>query len=240
MLPTIAIPTFEVKLPSTEKKIKLRPFLVKEEKLLLMAAQSKEQSEIINTTKDVIAACILDSTNINDLTFFDIDYLFVVLRARSIGESVEVEMTCNHVNDNGDRCGQIFPIEVDITKIHIVKDKKLANKIMLTDDVGVQMKYPKYNTVKAIMTDPNVYERRINLICASIDFIYDKEKVYSTKDYLKEDLLKFLDNLTKEQEEKLGVWIDNFPYMELRISKACPRCKFNHELTYKDFTSFFF
>lgn len=240
MLPTVATPTFEVVLPSTNKKVRLRPFLVKEEKLLLIAAYSKDTNEIINTTKDVVSACFIDKdVNINDLTFFDMDYLFVALRAKSVGETIEVQLTCNHKVE-GNKCSQIFPVNMDITKIHVVKDDKIQNRIMISDDVGVQMKYPKYSTIKKIMSDDNEIEKKTNLICASIDFIYDKEKIYSSKDYTKEDLLKFIENLTKQQEKKLNAWVDSFPYLELRVEKECPKCKFNHKLSYKDFTSFFF
>jgi len=238
-LPTIAVPTFEVKIPSTGKAAKFRPFLVKEEKLLLIAAQTKEELEVINTTIQIIEnCCISKDVKIDELPFFDIDYLFIMLRSKSIGENVEINLTCNRLVD-GQKCGQVFPAEVDLTKTKIKKNKILESKIELTNQIGVKMKYPKYSEMKRIMGDENIVDKKFDLICASIEFVYDKDNVYTTKDYAPEDFSRFIDSLTNAQLAKLEEWIYNFPSFEIDIKQKCPKCGHNHNIKTGDFTSFF-
>jgi hypothetical protein len=239
-LPTLTLPTFKVKLPSDGKTYKFRPFLVKEEKLLLIAAQSKEASEIISTTKQIISSCCLSpELNINDLPFFDMDYLFVILRSKSIGETIDINLTCNHLKEDGTKCGTVFPAVIDTSKIEVVKNK-VENKILLTDTVGVQLKYPKYSAMKTYMSEMDPYTRKMKIIYGSVDYLFDSEKVYSSKDFTTEDFDAFFDQLTTQQVSKLDEWIENLPYFQISLDVHCPKCNYEHKLKYKDFSSFFF
>lgn len=239
-LPKLSVPTYNVTLPSNGKTIRVRPFLVKEEKMLLMAAQSKDPSDIINTTKQVITNCLVDDdVNVDSIPFFDIDYLFIALRAKSISESIEVQFTCNHkVDDN--KCGAVFAVDLDIANVAIVKDETILSRVPITDKVAIQFKYPKYSAVKKILSGENAFEHKTKLIQASIDYIIDGENIYQANEYSKEDFDEFFENLTKSQLEKLEEWVDNFPSFEVKAEKTCPRCGFDHKLRYKDFNSFFF
>lgn len=240
-LPTLTLPTFNVKLPSSGKSYKFRPFLVKEEKLLLMAAKSKETEEIIATTKQIIASCSLNpDLNINDLPFFDIDYLFIILRSKSVGETIDITLTCNHIKPEGEKCSTLFPAVIDTSKIEVIKNPKVENKIMLTDTTGVQLKYPKYSSMKMYMTEPDPFTRKMKVIYGSVDYIFDSEKTYSAKDFSKEEFEAFFDQMTSQQIKKLDKWIDNLPYFQISLDVTCPKCGFDHKLKYKDFTSFFF
>ena len=239
-LPQVTTPTYDVTIPSSGKTIKIRPFLVKEEKLLLMATQSKDTNEIISTVRQVINNCLVDSdVTVDNLAFFDIDYLFIALRAKSIGETVELQFTCNATNEEGNRCGQIFPVEVDISKAHVVKDKELEDKVWITDTIGVKFKYPKYSVMRSLADVQDPYEQKSRMIYACIDFIFDKDNVYSVKDYTKEDFEKFFDSLTVAQLEKLEEWVDNLPTFAVDLEKKCDKCGFNHKIRYDDFASFF-
>lgn len=239
-LPQVTTPLYDIVIPSTGKSVRIRPFLVKEEKLLLMATQSKDTNEIISTVKQVISNCLVDGdVNVNDLAFFDMDYLFIALRAKSIGETVELQFTCNSVTPEGQKCGHIFPVDVDISKAHIVKDETLEEKTWITDTVGVKFKYPKYGVMRALADIEDPFEQKSKMIHACIDFIFDKDKVYSVKDYTKEDFEKFFDNLTVAQLEKLEKWVDGLPTFAVDLEKTCDRCGFNHKIRYNDFTSFF-
>lgn len=239
-LPKLSVPTYNITLPSTGKTIRVRPFLVKEEKMLLMAAQSKDPSDIINTTKQIITNCLIDDdVNVDSIPFFDIDYLFIALRAKSISESIEIKFTCNHkVND--DKCGAVFEVDLDIANVVIVKDETIPSRVYITDKIAVQFKYPKYSAVKKIMSGENAFEHKTKLIQASIDYIIDGENIYQANEYSKEDFDEFFDNLTKSQLEKLELWVDNFPTFEVKADKTCPRCGFDHKLRYREFNSFFF
>ena len=237
-LPKIDVPILELPLPSSGKIVHARPFTVKEEKLLLQAAQSKDTQEIIKTTKQVINNCIYDDTvEVSTLPFFDIDYLFIALRAKSIGETIEMNYSCNHVI-NGEKCGGVFPVQLNISKATILKNEEVEQKIMLSADVGVMMKYPSYDAMKVIISD-TAYDKRIRLIYNSIDYIFDKQQVYSSKDMDKEKIVAFVDDLTQANLSKLEAWVDNLPYFEIKTEKACPKCGFVHNIKYKDFSSFF-
>jgi hypothetical protein len=150
MIPKITVPTYEVFLPSTGKPVKIRPFLVKEEKLLLMAIHSNDTDEIIKTTIQTVQNCVLDKkVDVSKLPFFDIDYLFIALRAKSIGESIEVRFTCNFI-DNNNVCGNTFKSEIDISNCRIRKDESIGTEIPLGQGVTVKMRYPSYGEMKKI------------------------------------------------------------------------------------------
>jgi len=237
-LPKIDLPTYEIKLPSNNKVVKIRPFLVREEKLLLMALQSDDDIEIINTTKQVINNCLIDSdVNIDSLPFFDVDYLFIALRAKSIGEAIEVKFTCNNtVNDRS--CGNNFPAKIDISNCEIVKDEHLTPLIDL-GKIKVKMKYPSYTTMKLILDNDDVMNKKISVIAGSIDQVIDGDSVHTTKDLTQEAIIEFIESLTKEQFSKLEYFIDNFPSFVIRTKATCNKCGFEHHLSYSDFASFF-
>jgi len=238
-LPTINAPTYYIKLPSSGQKIRIRPFLVKEEKILLIAAESKDTNEIINATKQVISNCILDNdVNINDLVFFDVDYLFIALRAKSVGETIEMNFVCNNVVDDN-KCGNIFPVALDISNAEIIQNLEVKDKIDLDNGIGAKMKYPKYSVMKQIVDDENQMDKKHRMIYSSIDYIYNKDKIFSSKEFSREDFDKFIEGLTKTQFEKLEGWVDNFPTFAITAEKDCSKCGHHHSIKYDEFTSFF-
>lgn len=237
MLPKLDVPMFEVILPSTEKKLTVRPFTVKEEKLLLMAANSKDPNDIITATKQVVNNCIVDKNiNIDTLPFFDIDYLFITLRAKSVGEVVDMNFTCNQMVD-GKLCGGIFPVQLDITKATII-NRNIEKKRPLSAKVGAMMKYPTYATLKRITSKPDL-DIKLKTIVASIDYLYDDTKIYPVKDMKPGELEGFVDNLTQSQLEVLEEWVDKFPSFFIETKTKCPKCGFEHDIKYSDFESFF-
>lgn len=240
MIPQLSVPIYDVFLPSSGKQIKIRPFLVKEEKLLLMAAQSKDPADIINTTKQIISNCLIDKdVSVDQMPFFDVDYLFLTLRAKSISENIDVNFNCNNTSD-GRKCGAVFPVNLDISKASITRDENLKDEIWLTASTGVKMKYPKYSVMKKIVSDETVLDKRIRVIQACIDSIFDDKQSIMSNEMSQEDMDNFTDNLTTAQLDKLGVWVESLPELAIRIEKQCPSCGFNHKIVYKDFTSFFF
>jgi len=238
-LPKISVPTYSVTLPSTGKEVRIRPFLVKEEKLLLMAAQSKDVNEIIHATLQAITNCLIDDDiDASKLPFFDVDYLFIALRAKSIGESIEINFTCNNVVDE-EKCAQIFPVNLDISKAVIVKDESQIAKIKLSESVGVGMKYPNYTAMKSTLSSELEMDRKIRMIYNSLDFIWNGDDVTNVIDVSFEDFNTWIEDLTDSNFAKLESWVDHLPTFEIVTSKECPRCKFNHHIHYDDFQSFF-
>lgn len=240
MLPKIDVPIYELKIPSNGKEIKVRPFLVKEEKLLLMAAESSDINEIIRTTKQIINNCIVEGeADVDKLPFFDIDYLFIALRAKSISETVEVRFTCNHVKPDGETCKNKFDTQIDISKAEIIKSD-IPMVYELGGKVSVKMKYPSYSIMKVIDEKGNALDRKINIIINCIDQIVKAEKVYSSKDYSKEDLREFVENLTEENYKKLEGFTQNFPTFAIKLKHQCNKCDYDHNIEYTDFESFFY
>jgi len=238
MLPKIDLPIYEIKLPSSGKPLKVRPFVVKEEKLLLMALESSDEKDIIETTKQVVNNCIIDKIDIDKIPFFDMDYIFITLRAKSVGENIEVKYTCyNEVN--GISCDNTFPAKIDVMNYTLIKNENIKDKIQLTGSLSVKMKYPSYTVMRFLESDMGNFDKKINIIAECIDVVADKDKVYTRKDYTNEELIDFIENLPQQQYKKLEEFIDNFPTFSITSKAVCPKCKFEHELDYRDFTDFF-
>lgn len=238
-LPKIDVPTYDLTLPTTGQTLTLRPFNVKEEKLLLIALESKDQNEIQTTVKQVVNNCIVSGKfDVNKAAFFEVDFIFIFLRAKSIGDKVAVKLTCNNVLETGDRCGNIFPAELDISNCELVDDNHIDNDIQLGDGKGVRMKYPGYGAMKRIDGGRDI-DRAINLVISSIDYIYDKDGIYSSKDHTREELQEFIEGLTESNFRKLEEFTQNFPSFAVRIDAACNKCGFEHSVRYTDFADFF-
>lgn len=204
-----------------------------------MAVEAGDAEEIVKTVKQVINNCILNGdVNIDKLPFFDIDYIFIFLRAKSIGESVEVNVTCNNELEDGRRCGNVFEADMDIAKVDIIKNENLNDDIKLDRNKGVKMKYPTYSLMKHLEAVAPIDKKTV-IIVNSIDRIYDEKGMYSAKDYTKEQLTEFVEGLTEEKYKKLEEYVDNFPTFAARLDVKCPKCGFEHHVRYTDFTDFF-
>lgn len=238
-LPTIDLPTFELTIPSTGKVIKARPFVVKEEKLLLMAAASQNIADVINTTKQVIGNCIIEGeVKIDELPYFDIDYLLIALIGKSIGETVDVKFKCKNMVE-GKECGNIFPVKIDVTNVKVIKDDAIPFEIPLSGTMKVKMKYPTYAMAKAVVDADTDLDKTILMIIASIQYIQDKEKVYTMKDTTPKELKEFVEGLPQEKFDRLKLFVDNLPNFVVTSEATCDKCGFEHKLEYNDFESFF-
>lgn len=238
-IPKIDVPVYDVKLPSNGKTVRIRPFLVKEEKLLLMAIESKDNENIIKTTKQVINNCIVSGDlDLDKMPFFDIDYLFIALRAKSIGEKIETSYVCNNVVD-GQKCGGVFEASIDISNCVIEKNDDITMDIVLSGKLSIKMKYPSYSIMKMITGNENNFQKKVRIISSCIERIVNGDKIYSSKDFSKEELVEFIDGLTHEQYAKLEAFVDNLPSFAIESSGICGKCGFEHKIKYTDFTRFF-
>lgn len=237
-LPKIELPIYDLTIPSTEKVIQIRPFKVKEEKLLLIAAESNDPDEMINATKQVVNNCVVsEKFDIEKLPYFDVDYIFIALRAKSVGDKIEMKYTCNAVNEEGKTCGGSFDAEFDISNVHVVTNGETL-KIDL-GNITMKMKYPNYTVMKAISDKDSVIDRKIKLIAACVDVVTQGDKVYTRKDFTEKEMVNFIENLTESQYKKLEVFVDNLPYFIVKLEKDCPKCGFHHVMEYNDLTDFF-
>lgn len=240
MLPKIDVPTYELTLPSNGKKVLFRPFLVKEEKMLLMAAQTKDPEEIIKSTKQVLNNCILsEDVDITKLPFFDVDYMFITLRAKSIGETVKVNFICLNPQEDGSKCQGKFAIDLDILNVGLDKNEEQTLNIQFNDDLIFTMKYPTYDTMKTLDKKSNALDIKIKTIMACTEKIFTKGQYYTSKDFTPEELQNFIEGLTQEQFQKLDDFISNFPSFYINGEGTCPECGKYHYVRYKDFINFF-
>ena len=168
-----------------------------------------------------------------------IDFLFIFLRAKSIGESVEVNLTCNNTLEDGKRCGHTFPTQMDIANHEVVFNENLGNTVQLDKNSGVRMKYPNYSLAKKL-DDASDFEKKTKVILNSIEHIYDAKGTYSAKDYSTKELQDFIEGLTEANFKKLEEWVDSFPTFVVKLSADCPKCGYHHEVRYSDFADFFY
>ena len=242
MLPKIDVPTHEVKLISTGKPVRFRPFLVKEQKLFLMANEQTDAKEAINTIRQVLKNCMLDDIDIDNLPTFDLEYLFMNLRARSVEEVVNLKYKCNNKvpDENGEekQCTGIVEFDINILDIEPTIHENHTNKIQITEDVGVCMKYPTFEMVQQYETlDENQIMSKVLIDC--IDYVYDKEQVYHAKDTPKEELENFVDSLQQKDVEKFRAFFDTVPEIKKDVSFDCPKCKYHEDITIKGIQNFF-
>ena len=235
-LPQAQAPRYKLTIPSTNKAVTYRPFLVKEEKALLIAQQSEDPDTMIETLKSVIESCVMDKISVNDLAIFDVEYIFTQLRAKSVGEIVDIILKCDECTDEK----ATVKYTIDLTKVKVEVPKGHQKTIPLFNDVGAIMKYPTLDIIKKMEGINNTdIELVFEIICQCIDSIYDSEEVYPTKEQRPEEVREFVNNLTQEQFGKLQAFFDTMPKLEENVKYTCPLCKKNHEKVIKGLESFF-
>jgi len=231
-LPTITTPTYRVTLPSNDKRIEFRPFLVKEEKILLMALESEDENEMKNAMVQILSNCVYTKDiDFLELPVFDIEYLFLQLRIKSVGEKAEPYIKCSN-------CGDSFPISIDISKIKPRKTKKDAsNKFMLDDTgtLGVTLKYPSLDSAFTLENDSDYFKVLVN----GIDEIFTQEEVFKASDHTEEELNTFVDSIQTSQLEKILEFYKNMPVLEHKAKCKCPKCKNEFTITLRGLQDFF-
>lgn len=235
MLPTIEIPRFETVLPSTKKKIEFRPYLVKEEKILMIASESKDEKQILKAIKDMVRACTFDKINPDDLTVFDLEYLFLKLRAKSVGESSKIKLKC-------EACASFTDTSINLDEIEPTIDPGFANnRIMLTDDIGVTIKLVSVRAISRIdLSDKgNSVNRVMELLAASIETVFDKKGVYAADTLQKDELGTFIDSLNRQQLGKIEEYIKLLPKLEKTIEFKCSKCEKENSIILSGLQSFF-
>ena len=213
-LPTIAVPKYSLKIPSSGKEISYRPFLVKEEKILLIAMESEKEEEMISAIKDIIQNCVYDDLDVGNMPMFDIEYIFLQLRSKSKGEVIDMSFECN-------KCKKPIQTQIDLSTIEIIRTEGHDVKIPLSGDVGVIMKYPSMEIQSVIKKENTNVENIFTTISFCIESIWDKETVYSTKDHTKEELNQFLESLPDDAFTKLQNFFDTVPVLKHEIELKC-------------------
>jgi hypothetical protein len=242
MLPKLDIPIYETQLISNGQTVRYRPFLVKEQKLFLMAAESDDPKDTINAIKQVLRNCVLDDIDIENMATFDIEYLFLQLRARSIGEVVNLRFNCNNnVIEKGEeqKCGNLVKIDVNVLDVNPIKSENHTNKIQITEKIGVVLKYPTFGSIDFAGLDTQDMQQILNVIVSCIDFIYDDEQVYYAKDTKKEEMVEFIENMKQTDLEKISSFFTSLPKLKKEIHFHCDKCNYEEDITLEGVQSFF-
>jgi len=243
MLPKIDVPVYSVKLISNDKTLQFRPFTVKEEKLFLMANESEDLNSVVDTIKQILNNCILDEFDINSLPLFDIEYLFLNIRARSISEVINLKYKCNNnildeETKEEKKCNNVVEIDLNVLDIKPEKQESHTSKIEITERMGMVMKYPSFETLKNFDIE-NQSDSIIKTTIGCIDYIYDQDSIYYAKDNTEEELIEFVESMQAKDLEKIKTFFDTMPKMKRDIDFKCNKCGHEEKVELEGIQNFF-
>ena len=234
-LPKLDVPIYEMTVPSTDEKIKYRPFLIKEEKILLIAMESGENEDIVQSVKQIVSECTFNKLKLGDMPMFDVEYMFLNIRAKSVGEVSKLKVLCQ------DDKKTYANVEVDLSKIEVQVDDDHTNKIELTDEMGVIMKYPSIDSFSAAGIAEITASNMLDVIVACIAQIYDKkgEEVYDAKDSTQKELIDFVEQLNTKQFQEVQKFFDTMPKLRHEIMVKNPKTKNESKIVLTGLSDFF-
>ena len=233
-LPKLVAPTYDLELPSTGQKIKYRPFLVKEEKILLLAMESEDEKQMVNAVQTILKNCISTKLKIEDLSVFDIEYLFLNIRGKSVGEDMELNVTCP---DDGET---VVPITLNVEDIKVEKSDEHERIIPLTGTVSINMKYPSMEMFVQNNFAGNIKTEDVfDLASSCIDQVIDGDEVYEVKSFSKKEVTEFLDSLDTNQFLKIQKFFETMPKLKHTIKVTNPNTKKDNEIVLEGLASFF-
>lgn len=234
-LPKIAVPKYKLKLPSSGKEVFYRPFLVKEEKTLLMAIEGGDQADLTESVINIINACVDYDGDVRALPFFDIEYIFVQLRARSINNILELNLKHSSSNE----CQHVTPFKLNLEDVTVTMPKNKSNIIQITDDIGIKLKYPTINTVDELgeSIKSSQVDQVFRSLAVSVECVFDKEEVYD--DFTVDEMVEYLGNLNKEQFFKVIKFFEEMPTVSYDIKYKCEKCDKEEHIPMKGLQSFF-
>ena len=233
MLPILATPKYDMIVPSSGKAVTYRPYVVKEEKLLLIAMESKDEDQIEKAVINIIKACIESPININDLTTFDVEFIFITLRSKSVGEGIKLTPKCQH-------CEEVNEVTVDLEKVTVANLDDMVDKhIKLTDDISVDLKWATMNDRISSSDSKTETEAVIQMVAKSIETIYSGEEIHSTKDVAKKEVVEFVESLSTDQFQSIAEVLSKAPYLNYKLKYDCNKCGHDHVRELNGLADFF-
>jgi len=238
-LPKLDVPIYELELPLSKKKIRYRPFLVKEQKNLLMAIESSDSNTVQQSVRDILNNCtVTEGIDIDKLPIIDIEYYFINLRAKSVGEVVESKYRCNNIVDDKE-CGNIMEKNIDLTKVQVTFPENTESEIQLTSKISIKMKYPEFSVVKDSLKYEDINQVTFNMIAQSIEYIYDGEQFYYGHEAQPGEMLEFVEGMNQEQFSKVEKFLENLPKLKEDVNITSSKCGYNHTIEVEGLESFF-
>ena len=234
-LPKLNTPTYELEVPSTDEKIKYRPFLVKEEKILMMAMESKSNADITQAVKDIVQECTFNKVDISNMPMFDVEYIFLNIRSKSVGEVSKLKILCQ---DDGKTYADV---ELDLNEVKVQVGDDHTNKIELTEDMGLIMKYPTIDSFSETGIRDINPSNMLDVISTCILQIYEKngEKTYDPKDQTKKELTDFIEQLNTKQFKEVQKFFESMPKLKHEITIKNPKTKKESKITLTGLNDFF-
>lgn len=238
-LPRIDTPVYDLELPLSKKTIKFRPFLVKEQKNLMMAMEADDKETIEKNIRQVLTNCTLtEGIVIDKLPVIDVEYYFLNLRARSVGEIVENKYVCTNEVD-GVQCDNKMAVKFNILDVKVEFDPESSDEIKINDKIVIKMKYPEFSLVKKLSDKESAVDVAFEVVLDSIDYIYDGEQYYYAAETPKAELMEFIESLNQDQFSKLEEFFNHLPKMNKKIEMKCSKCGFDHTISMEGLESFF-
>jgi T4 bacteriophage base plate protein len=240
-LPIVVTPTYELILPSNKKPVKYRPFLVKEEKLLILAMESGDSAEIMNAVKDVLKNCIVTKgIKVDSLPSFDIEYLFLNIRAKSVGEFVELIVTCPDDNETQ------VEVRLDVTEIEVSIPQNHQSEIKVDDNITVKMKYPSLQqfvdenfNMTTKNTSKETIDKSFDIVASCLDMVYTKDESWSASDLSKKEIIDWLNTFDSNQFGKIELFFDTMPKLSHTLKVKNPKTNVENEIVLEGLSSFF-
>lgn len=257
-LPKLSTPTYQVKLPTTGKTYKFRPFLAREQKLLLMALESKDKEQMKQAMRDIIKVCFFEKVSVDTLAPFELEYLFIKLRAKSVGEAAELAFRCEQIvkkpvvgedltptgEFKEEECGGIIEVSVNLDDVELDMKRAKPNKIVIgkgdSGEVGVVMQYPTYEIAEQYdgLGEKNA-ERLMDFITDCVESVYEGETVYASKDLEKAELVEFIESIPLDKFQEIMEYLTSLPVLSKEVDLVCPKCKHHTKYTVEGLDGFF-
>ena len=237
-LPKLTTPTYELEIPSTDEKIKYRPFLVKEEKILMMAMETKNESDIVQAVKDIVTECTFNKVNLDIMPMFDVEYIFLQIRAKSVGEITKLKLLCP------DDKKSYAEVEIDLSKVEVHVDEDHTNNIVIDEKkkIGLVMSYPTINSVDPAEQKNNEgmkTKQMFEMLANTVYQVYEGDKIHSASDYSKDEMHKFLESLDAKTYQKINNFFDTMPKLKQDVEIENPNTKVKSKLTLAGIADFF-
>ena len=240
-IPKIDLPTYKLELKSIGKEVTFRPFVVKEEKILLMALESRDYETSLDAIKQIVRNCVLNELDIESLPLYEIEYLFLNLRARSIGEIVSLQYVCENVVQTADskkKCKAKMELDVDLLKV-AVDHKPVDNIIPLSNGIGIKLNYPTISISKVLMEKLKSEDAPIEILKQCTEYLYDENQVYKINEMMQGEFEEFINNLTTEQYRKIKKFFMSMPILRYENQLVCGKCGKAHTIKLEGLLDFF-
>jgi len=238
-LPKIDTPVYDLELPLSKKQIRFRPFLVKEQKNLMMAMEADDKETIERNIKQVLTNCTLtDGVVIDNLPVIDVEFYFIQLRARSVGEIVENRYICTNEIE-GTQCGHKMDAKFNLLEISVDIDPEAKDVIKINESISIKLKYPEFSLVEKLKKKENAVDIAFEVVIDSIEYIFDGEQYHYASEVTRKELTDFVESLNQEQFGRLEEFFNNLPKLNKKIDLKCGKCGFDHAISMEGLESFF-